>query len=287
MPGKPKARIHEAAKGRLTQALNDPHFVNALDAFDERWVIRGYPNLFSDEREEDWDEARRCNVYRGLYYTLMKLCADFGLWWQYDSGYLMRLLHAKKFMNTSDPDARIDSLIHREHPEMKRLPLNIYLEKCGHPLDQLIDQIKPAECPPEEHWKWFRMARNGLGLPEEQEVRDVEHLMSEQERQSALTNGLTHTDIATLCSSNQRTVQEAIRMCWHFLEYGGADLRQIVERAGLDDSDGWMLMIVPTLKKWRESPEYKQQRKHRPTRSLGQAARAIIGYPLARAKPET
>jgi hypothetical protein len=219
MGRKPRDTAHDEALRRIAQINENADFQEAFAQFAERWRSRGNPSLI-EERNVDWDEARRRVIYYGLYYDLRELCDSFQLIWPGDAGYLMRLLYA---------------------------------------IDQgsdVADALAPDDCPPQRNWRWFRMARRAMGLPRAAELDALKQQRGDF-RASQSRHGLTFEDIAELESDtlglSDRTVRESVKKCWLYLERGGVNLNRIAEMAGLDTLETLALMFHPRLN--RVKPE--------------------------------
>lgn len=214
---------YEAAKTRLQRAIaykppensNDRDFSASLKYFVERWRKRGCPDLYWEERDAYWDEEQHCMVYRGMYYELRELCDRFSLYWACDRGYLIQWISRQK----DNADIQTPETV-----------------------------LTTVECPPAEHWRWFRMARTGLKLPRASEIKKADkasaHRTSTQDHARLLTSGLTQWDIAQMHHTNPRTVGTAIKKCWEYLEQGGISLNHIADLAGLVGDEIFLVFLA-------------------------------------------
>jgi hypothetical protein len=204
--------VHEEALQRLAQASQNVTFQHGFAYFAERWHLRGCPNLIH-ERNTIWDEEHRHTLYYGLYYDLRELCDSASLVWPTDAGYLMRLLYAQE-----------------QH-------------------DDLATALLPDDCPPRDHWQWFRMARRGLGLPRPNELDALQRIRGVVHKTQP-TYGLTFEEIADLefegRAVGERTIRDAVKGCWQYLSRGG-DLNRIGGLADLDETERFHLMFHPRL----------------------------------------
>jgi hypothetical protein len=220
MGRKPRNQDWEESIDRVSNAIQNPKFIEGFQRFEADWARAGFPSI-GDDRVIDWDNDQHRAIYSGLYYDLRELCDRFGLYWSIDAEPLMRLLYAHK---TND-----DSL------------------------------LTPAEIPSERDWQWFRVARTGLGLPREDEITRLREigkgLSPHTQSNRSFERGFTHEDIAEMDEVTERTVRDAINRCWTYLQAEGVNLNQVAELAGLQGDEIIRLAIAPLIREYNKAAE--------------------------------
>lgn len=221
MPRKQIDHEMEASLDRMKVAIQNPSFIEHLQRILSLARRHEIENIFDDRHDEEDSSGR--TVYYGLYYYLRNVCDANGLFWQKDTLYVAPLLRA--LSENQDQITALETL------------------------------IIPPECPPSEHWQWWRMAQTGFRL-----VREHEAQLVARHR----PHGLTLEDIAEEIMKGavvERTIARAIDKCWHFMEQTPVNYRRIADLAGLDDNEGLVLFMF--------SEAFAEQRKVRRAEHTG------------------
>lgn len=225
MPRKTTNQEQEASLARVRSAIGNARFITELRGLLKAASIRNVEDIF-ESRTSEWDESRGWIIQYGLYFHLRDLCDDNGLFWQKDAAYITRLLRALQ----------------------------------GEEIDvtTLESAIAPLDCPPVEHWQWWRMAKTGLGLPRKNELQIVDR---------PRPYGLTQQDIAEKIAGaktehgiSERTVTRAIDRCWHYVGHQPVNVKQIADLAGLNEGEGLVLFfLIDVLSERRKAQRAKRR----------------------------
>ena len=207
-----KDKKREAAIEKLSKAVKTRDFIEQFEFLQTSWKARDCPSIW-DDREVSWDEVHRQSSYRGLYYDLRELCDRFDLPWPHSGEIIVQLFH-------------------------------------GQESGEVIQE--PPECPPQEQWAAWRMARTeigGVGLPRSPELSKVHEIVGHEGESE---DGLTRTAITYLSPQKQgkqeyvdpKTVSNWIENCWAYLLKGG-DLNRAAEMAELTGEE--MILVLVKL----------------------------------------
>lgn len=203
---------YREAYRRLLQILKDDEdsafgsrnqFQESFRLLQEMWVKAGKPSLMQDRRTSFDSNAHRFQ-YSGFYYQVRDLCDVNAVSWPY-GGYLIA---------------------------------NALLEE-GKRADSSSNFRLPQGLPKREHLLWFRVAREGLRMPRQEELKVLRKRTS-RGRIIDTSNGLTYDLIADLHALQTeeevtlRTIGSAVRGCWSFLETE-ANLGLVADYAGFTD----------------------------------------------------
>jgi hypothetical protein len=131
----------------------------------------------------EWSDAKQCHVFWGLGYDLFNFCGYFGFKWPEHAEMMLAMLYAKDE-------------------------------------DQVFKIATPDHCPPTQHWQFFRMARLGLGILTEDETKSARKVTNNM-RARNVENGLTAEEIAARYEVTERTVRDAVKACWNYIDQGG------------------------------------------------------------------
>jgi hypothetical protein len=226
MGRKRKDTEYEASIARMKAAIREPEFINRLNGLLEAEKTRDC-NIF-ESKYSDWDETRGWEIHYGLYYHLRDACEQYGLFWQKDTIYVVRLLAALR---------------------------------AGQALPNATSYaLAPDDCPARLHWQWFRMARIGLAVP-----RPHEKSPSTQFTTEGLTLvEIAEHHAGTEDGVDDRTVFRAIEQCWKYLKHGG-NIRRVVDLAGLTEDEGLSLFFgLPMLIENRNTERERKRGKQEP-----------------------
>ena len=191
MGRRPKDEFRDRAFKRLVEVIDNKWFKEFLEYLQPRWQEAGQPNYSQMRLHEieylDW-RLREPHVYTGLYFDLRHVCDALEMPWPH-SGWLI-----------------IDFLIAVENN-----------------LD-VMEILTKQYWPPAQHWKWFRLARTGLGIVRTEELAEIEQrkelIRTPHLRDRNFRDGLPYEVIAEWEEVSDRNVAEAVRGCIRYLEEG-------------------------------------------------------------------
>jgi hypothetical protein len=123
------------------------------------------------------------HIYAGLGYDLFTFCGRFRFEWPKHAEILLKMLYV-------DDES------------------------------QIVKAVTPDVCPPSRYWKMFRMARSGLGILTDQEIESVRKALPHRRDWHNIEKGLTQAEIAAILDYEDRTVRNALKACWNYLDTG-------------------------------------------------------------------
>ncbi len=203
---------YREAHRRLLQILNDDEdspigsrsqFIKSFRILKEMWASAGKPAIMQD-RKISIDSHTGRFEYRGFYYQIRDLCDEYVVNWPH-GGYIIA-----GAMHEGDNGADISGDF--------RIPLGL---------------------PKRDHLRWFRVAKEGLRMPRQEEI-DMVRDITPKGWKIDKSEGLTYELIADLHmfqtgeEFTDRAVGSAVRGCWKFLETE-ANLDLVADYAGFTD----------------------------------------------------
>jgi hypothetical protein len=222
MARKPTDKQWQGAIIRIGQAVQDPQFKLWLVEIKQRIheEQRLLPTLQKGNGLSFLDQVARWRFqepvkervpgafgrvfYHGVYYDLREVCDICRLVWPDDAEYILRWLLAESE-------------------------------------DELDDSMRADDCPPAQHWQFFRLAKTGLGVVRPDELTKAK-AVTDTGRQRDLSHGLPNLEIAEWYNVEERTVQNAIKNCWEYCSRKGVTA-DIAQEAGLTPNEYLALLF--------------------------------------------